>query len=317
MAIHIARKTINKIDSSIQQDGGNAYRGWLQRVLPHIGDAYRQDEDGFRSHMGASLLGQECARVPWYNFRWTETGQFEGRILRLFNRGHMEEARFIALLLSIGCEVFQQDENGKQYRVNFADGHGGGSGDGIVKGLPEAPEAIALCEFKTHGDKSFIELAGKLDEWRQHLAGKGSFTGKGLRESKFEHFVQMQIYMRLMNLNVGLYMAINKNTDDLYGEFVPLDTEVADQFILRGEKLVKMHAPPERLSESPGFWKCRFCGHKGICHLKKEPLKNCRTCIYSEPQESATWHCNLHKKKLTTSEQMQGCTSYEMSKAYG
>lgn len=317
MAIYIARQTINKIDSSIQADSGNAYRGWLQRVLPHIGDAYRQDEGGFRSHMGASLLGNECARVPWYNFRWTVKGQFEGRMMRLFNRGHLEEARFIAMLLSIGTEIYQQDENGKQFRISFADGHGGGSGDGIGKGLPEVPETSVLCEFKTHGEKSFMELAGKLDEWRAHLAGKGPFTGKGVREAKFEHYVQMQLYMRKMELVAGLYMAVNKNTDDLYAEIVPLDTEIADMFFTRGEKLVPMHVPPERLSNSPGFWKCRFCEYKPVCHLKAKPEVNCRTCIYSEPQEDATWFCNLHKKKLSFNMQLSGCEKYELSKAYG
>lgn len=318
MAVHIAKQTLKKIDETIRFDQGNSYRGWLERVMPHIGDAYRQDEGGFRGHLGASLLGNECARVPWYNFRWTVKSDFDGRMVRLFNRGHIEEARFIALLLSIGCEVYQQDENGKQFRIKFADGHGGGSGDGIAKNVPDLqPDQTTLLEFKTHGEKSFIELAGKLDEWRDFLAGRNSFTGKGVREAKFEHYVQMQLYMRKMGLAVGLYMAVNKNTDDIYAELVPLDSHIADQFLQRGEKLVPMHVPPDKLSTSPGFWKCRFCEYKSVCHLKKAPQINCRTCIYSEPTENAEWRCNLHKKSLTLQEQQDGCQQYEVSKAYG
>ena len=51
--------------------------------------------------------------------------------------GHLEEGRFIALLLACGVEFYQHDENGEQFRVKFA-GHGGGSGDGIAIEVPDS-----------------------------------------------------------------------------------------------------------------------------------------------------------------------------------
>ena len=42
-------------------------------------------------------------------------------MLRLFNRGHIEEARFIAMLLTIGMPVYQQDAEGKQFRIHFGE----------------------------------------------------------------------------------------------------------------------------------------------------------------------------------------------------
>lgn len=316
MAIHIARKTVQAIDNAIKADGGDSYRSWLQKVLPHIGDAYRQEGDDFRTHLGASVLGNECARVPWYNFRWTSKGEFDGRILRLFNRGHLEEARFIAMLLTIGCEVLQQDENGKQFRVKFANGHGGGSGDGVVRYLPDLGDTYALSEFKTHNDKSFTELAGKPEEWRDCVYKDKPFTGKGVRETKFEHYVQMQIYMRLMELPVGLYMAVNKNTDDLYAELVMLDTTIADEFIERGRLLAYSHTPPNRLGNSAGFWKCRFCEFKAPCHLRKAPLLNCRTCNHSDVVDDGNWSCTLKRKLLSKAEQVRGCEHYKVLKAF-
>ena len=132
--ITLASKTIAKIDAMIKADQGASFRGWLGKVIPHMGDAYRTDEDGHRSHMGASLIGGECPRAIWYGFRWATKSNFEGRLLRLFNRGHLEEARFIAMLLMIGCEVYQQDAEGNQFRISHAEGHLGGSGDGVVIG---------------------------------------------------------------------------------------------------------------------------------------------------------------------------------------
>lgn len=319
-AVTIAIRTLTLIDQMIKEDQGARFRGWLGKVISHIGDAYRTDEDGHRTHMGASLLGGECPRAIWYNFRWATKSNFEGRLLRLFNRGHIEEARFIAMLLMIGAEVYQQDANGKQYRISFAEGHAGGSGDGVALHIPDIPQGTAaLCEFKTHGEKSFIELAGKLDEWRAYLEDpmRNPFCGKGVREAKFEHYVQMQLYMRKMGLACALYVAVNKNTDDLYAEIVTLNSELADQFLARGEKLVWMTDPPEKINASPGFFKCRFCDHRPVCHLKAAPDRNCRTCVYAEPGKGATWVCRLHDSVIDKETQLKGCSDYTMLKVYG
>lgn len=313
MTVHIATKTLKAIKDCIEADQGAKFRQALGQVIPHMGDAFRGEDEGFRSHMGASLIGGECARSIWYGWRWATKPKFDDRILRLFNRGHLEEARFIAMLLSAGVAVYQQDEHGKQFRISHAGGHFGGSGDGIGVGLPELNHGTpALLEFKTHGEKSFIELAGKLDEWRGFLEGRNHFTGKGVRDAKFEHYVQMNIYMRKMGIPVALYGAVNKNTDDLYMEIVVLDTAIADQFLARGEKLIEMNAPPKRLSDSPGFWKCRFCDHKAMCHkLPKATVeRNCRTCQFSKPSNDGNWVCTKHDSIIPKETQLIGCPDY-------
>lgn len=293
--ITLATKTVAMIDDMIQKDQGSAYRGWLGQVIPHMGDAYRVGEENFRSHLGASLLGGECARSIWYGFRWTKKSNFPGRILRLFNRGHLEEARFIAMLLMIGCKIFQQDENGKQYRISWAEGHAGGSGDGIAIGIPDLPpDTPTLTEFKTHNDASFKEL-----------------KTKGVREAKFEHYVQMNIYLRKMGLTSALYLAVNKNTDELYGEILHLDSYTADQFIERGEKIVWLEKAPDKINQSPAFFKCKFCDFHSVCHRGDTPSVNCRTCAYSKPSTEGRWVCNLEDAYIDKDVQLVGCPKYE------
>lgn len=316
MTIRIAYETLRKFEESVAADQGSSFRGWLGKVISHIGDAYRTGEDGHRTHMGASLIGGECPRAIWYNFRWVTKPKFSGRIIRLFNRGHLEEARFIALLLSIGCQVYQQDENGNQFRVSHVGGHFGGSGDGIVVNCPDVPTgASCLTEFKTHGEKSFVELAGKLDEWRKHVERPKMypFTGKGVRNAKFEHYVQMNIYMRKMGIPIALYVAVNKNTDDIYAEVILLDTEIADQFLERGEKLVWAEKPPAKINQSAGFYKCRFCDHRPVCHMGAAPDRNCRTCIFSKPVADGKWACtqpDVATDDIPKAIQLTGCDHY-------
>lgn len=297
MTVYIATKTLAAIDAQIEGDQGIEFRRNLALVLPHMKDAYRTDSDGHRSHMGASMIAKECGREVWYNFRWAVKPKFPARIIRLFNRGHLEEARFIAMLLAIGCEVFQQDAAGNQFRISDCEGHFGGSGDGIVVGLPDLdPNVPALCEFKTHNAKSFTEL-----------------KAKGLVEAKPEHYGQMTTYMTKMGLAVGLYAAVNKDNDDVYMELIHMNSTYGGVLVQRADTLVWADKPPERLGKTPGFWKCKFCDYKLVCHSKGIPDRNCRTCQYSSPGKAAVWNCsNDICPGVIPKELMQtGCSHYE------
>lgn len=278
-----AVQTMAAIEECVRRDQGNTYRMWLERVIPHIGDAYRSDDEGFRTHLGASVIGDECERKVWYGFRWATKPMFEGRLLRLFNRGHLEEARFIALMLTIGCEVYQQDEHGKQFRISDHGGHFGGSLDSKLIGIPDLPPGtVALGEYKTHNDKSFQNV-----------------KANGVREAKPEHYTQMQIYMRKQMLSYGVYFAVNKNDDEIWAEVVPIDHTHADGQIARAGKIIFMQTAPAKLSKSPGFFKCKWCDHRPVCHLSAPPARNCRTCQHAIPLEDGRWSCTSEARQMT------------------
>lgn len=298
MAMIKAVQTLKAIEDAIARDQGAAYRQNLERVLPHIGDAYRGHDDPFRTHLGASVIGRECGREIWYGFHWTTKPHFKGRMLRLFNRGHLEEGRFIAALLTIGVQIFQQDENGKQFRISDVGGHFGGSGDGVAVGIPDLPPGTpCLLEFKTHNDKSFQKL-----------------VKEGVRGAKFEHYVQMNTYMRKMGLAVAMYGAVNKNDDDFHFEIVHLDSAVADQFTDRARQIILMRQAPAKISESPGWFACSWCDHKPVCHLGATPARNCRTCKHSDARDDGQWHCTLQgfEQVIPKELQLSGCSHYEV-----
>lgn len=306
MTPRIAAQTLAAISVAMEKDQGARYRTLLRELMPLAEDAYRGEEDAFRSHLGASLIGRECARELWYSFHWTTAPTFEGRMLRLFNRGHLEEPRMVALLRLIGCTVWQLDENGKQFRVSGYKGHFGGSMDGVVLGLPEMPDEPALAEFKTHNDKSFQKL-----------------KGDGVREAKLEHYVQMQIYMGKNALRWALYMAVNKNDDDLYAELVAFDRETFERFDQRAAGIIDAQEAPPRISESPGWYKCKICPFAPVCHGAALPDVNCRTCRWSTPVEGGKWVCENPKVmaehgqttpvELDKETQLRGCPHYEMN----
>jgi ribosomal protein S27E len=303
----LASKTMAAIDSAMTADQGAAFRGHLANLMPLAGDAYSTKQEDWRNHLGASLIGRECSRELWYSFHWATRNRFDGRMLRLFNRGHLEEPRMIAMLLTIGCQVWQVDANGKQFRVDGHRGHFGGSLDGVVLGIPEAPDQPVLAEFKTHGEKSFLKL-----------------QGEGVMKAKWEHFVQMQIYMGKNNLQLAIYMAVNKNTDELHAELVQFDQREYDRALARSVAIIEAVEPPPKLNPSPGFFKCKCCDHHKVCHLGAAPAVTCRSCVHSRVEDDGCWRCSEPMADaaygdvidLDSTAQRAACDSYSLNPVF-
>lgn len=303
----IATQTMQAIADALYKDQGAKFRSFLKELYAKADDIYSQDQFPFRTHLGASVIGDECARKTWYNWHWAKELKFDGRMLRLFNRGHAEEPRFIALLMMINCEIWQYDTNGKQYKINGHGGHYGGSLDGVALGIPEFPELPGLVEFKTHSDKSFNEL-----------------RAVGVQRAKIQHFHQMQQYMGFHKLTFALYMAANKNNDEIYAEIIMFDKLYYDKYFALAKVIIVSKVPLEKLSKNPKFYVCGYCDFKAVCHGKDLPARNCRTCVHAEASLkgiNGDWLCTnaLHKVNniapipLTKQEQLDGCLNYELN----
>jgi len=119
-------------------------------------------EDWRRLHLGASIIGTECSRALWYSFRWVSPPGFDGRMLRLFERGQREEDWVIEELTELGWEVKATDDDGNQWRFEEFGGHFGGSIDGAVLGVPGAEKTWHLLEVKTSNDRRFRTLQNRM-----------------------------------------------------------------------------------------------------------------------------------------------------------
>ena len=58
----LATKTKLAIDTALEVDGGAKFRSLLREAINACGDAFDPEEQTFRSHLGCSLLGKQCAR---------------------------------------------------------------------------------------------------------------------------------------------------------------------------------------------------------------------------------------------------------------
>ena len=254
------------------------------------------EENGFRNHLGASQIGHSCDRYLWNVLHHAFRKRVEARMVRLWDRGHKEEPRFVRMLESIGIQVKAVDDNGKQFRCKFS-GHGGGSCDGFGFGFPEYPEEWVLLEFKTHGEKSYDQL-----------------IKNGVKLSKPLHYAQMQVYMRQFGVSKAYYMAVNKNTDAIHTEWVYLDEAYADHQLNRAHGIIYAEHVPEKISESSAYYECRMCDFRPVCFHKEEPNKNCRTCKQVVANEDGTWGCKYNLvQDLDTS---NPCSVYEKNDVF-
>lgn len=246
----------------------------VTKIFQHYED---NQEDGRRPHLGASVIGKPCERALWFSFRWATIKRHPGRLLRLFETGQLAEARFVTNLKAIGVDVSEiNPATGKQYSISDFGGHFSGSMDGVGLGFPEAPKSWAVLEFKTHSAKSFADLV-------KH----------GVAKSKSEHMSQVQTYMGYTGMERAAYLAVNKDTDDLYFEWIHFDPTQFAQIKARAERIIRAAEPPLRISNDPSFFQCKFCDHWETCHGVKAPAVSCRTCIHSTPEVDGDrrWSC--------------------------
>lgn len=257
-----------------------------------IDKAYEDRKEKQRYHLGVSMIGNKCDRWLWLSFRWAVIKKFNGRMLRLFKRGHDEEQRIINDLRMIGIDI--HSTGGNQSQVSFGC-HVSGSIDGIINsGVPTAPQKKHIAEFKTHSKKSFDDL-----------------EKNGVEKSKPIHYAQMQVYMLGMKIDRALYYAVCKDDDRIYTERVRLDRDYAQKLVDRAKRIALEDRLPEPISTDPTWFECRFCDAYDFCHKTKLTEEvNCRTCAHSTAKEDSTWFCEKHQDLIPNEFQTKGCDDH-------
>lgn len=257
----------------------------------------RNASEQARTYLGASIIGKECARAIWYDFRWATKPSFDGRMLRLFQTGHLAEPRFVADLRSIGVEVYDSNPaTGKQFGFVDLAGHMRGHMDGCARYIPGGGQKWHVLEFKTHSSKSFADL-----------------RKKGVKASKPQHYSQMQWYMGQSSMDRALYLAVNKDTEELHSERIEFDKVHFEQLQAKAERIIFSVDAPPKISEDSKYYICNMCDHNAVCHGHKVPALSCRTCVHATPEREGdgAWSCAAAGRQVIPVEiQRAGCPKH-------
>jgi len=208
-----------------------------------------------RTYLGGSRVGEPCARKLVYEVTQAEIDAgkgFEGRTLRIFDVGHQFETLSIRWLRAAGFDLRTHRHDGGQFGFATADGRIRGHIDGVIVGGPDIGIGWpALWEHKALNARSWGDLA-------RH----------GVQRSKPVYYAQLQVYMAYMELETALFTALNKDTQALHHEIVPLDVRAAQDLsdkavgVLRAAESGEL---PPRIASNPDFYLCRWCAYATRC----------------------------------------------------
>jgi hypothetical protein len=205
-----------------------------------------------RTHIGASMLADPCARRVAYAWRGDPGAPLEGRALRIFETGHAIERLLTSWLERAGFDLRTTDPaTGEQYA--FADGPIEGHADGIIVNGPNVGFGYpVLWECKGLNDRS----------WQDTVKN-------GVRVSKPIYYGQCCLYMAYFDIRACLFTAVNKNDQSIYHELIPLDLAEAQRLVDRAVGIVRGSLPP-RISLAPTRI-CAFCQFNAQCWEEETP----------------------------------------------
>jgi hypothetical protein len=122
----------------------------------------------------------------------------------------------------------------------------------------------------------------------------------------------MCAYGKHFQFRYGMYIAVNKNDDDLHIEIVELDWNLAHDLMNKAQDIIEAKFRPQRISDNPAYYECKYCAAREVCHQGLAPLRNCRTCKNSSIENEGKWSCDLTGKFLSEEDQLIGCEKYEL-----
>jgi hypothetical protein len=209
-----------------------------------------------REYLGASRLGLQCERALQYEFAKAPVDagrETEGRILRIFARGHVMEDCMVAWLRDAGFDLRTRKANGEQFGFSALGGRLQGHIDGVIVGGPDGFGYPALWECKCLGSKSWRDL-------EKHK----------LAVSKPIYHAQVVLYQAYLQLHEypAIFTALNADTMEIYTELVPFDAALAQRMSDRALRVITATEASELLPRGfndSSHFECRMCAWQDRC----------------------------------------------------
>lgn len=256
-----------------------------------------------RGYLGMSQIGESCARKLWYSFRWAGREAFKADTLKRFADGHRTEDLVIdRLRLVEGLDLFSTNEAGGQLRVTDHGGHFSGHLDGTVEGLLQAPKTRHVLEVKCVSDKKFTEF-------KKAVADLGE--KQALRKWNPVYYAQAQAYMHYTGLHRHYIVVATPGGRDWTSARTEYNAADALQLVTKAKRIIDAQEPPDKISNTPSWYECKWCAFSPICHNNEMPARNCRSCLHSEIQSEGRWFCQRWGKQLSHDEQAEGCAVHK------
>lgn len=229
----------------------------------------RRAKEPKRLYLGASQLGDPCARKLCYSYSQTPPDQeLSAKAIRIFDVGHQMEdfiggyqdgadgvfktaaARWFH---DAGFDLKVKNSKGEQFGWSALDGKMRGHIDGVFLGGPKIPNMRypAIWETKALSKKNWNKI-------KKH----------GLMIGNDTYFGQVQINMAYLDTFYTLFTALNKDTEETHHELIEFDHIKAQRLSDRALSVIRAVESGtllERVASNPDFYLCQWCDYKARC----------------------------------------------------
>jgi hypothetical protein len=216
----------------------------------------KEKDNKRRTYLGASSLGDSCSRKIQYRYMGVPIDKnrgFSAQTLRIFQFGHEIELIVARLLRQAGFDLRVEDKNGEQFGFSIAEGEIKGHIDGVICSGPLDTSYPMLWECKSANDRKFKE-----------------FQTKGVTVANPVYAAQVALYQAYMQLtdNPCLFTVLNKNTSEIYYEFMPFNKALAQEVSDKAVSILEATKANEilpRLAQSRDYFACKYCEFQDSC----------------------------------------------------
>lgn len=214
------------------------------KKLSKLIDKIKTKPDEPRPYIGASSIGSDCMRQIWYGYKGYEGEQHTPRMQRNIDIGKRFESMVLDWLEAAGVKVERPSE--KNNYLSFSDNE--------------------ITYFCGHADALLPKLDAVIDVKVIKASSWREFVRKGLFSWSPVYYAQLQSYMGMGDIPYAYLMALNKDTGELHDERIAFDANYYKSLKMRAEMIAISESEPPRVSNHPGWWLCKICKYKGVCH---------------------------------------------------
>lgn len=230
----------------------------IKANLPDIAGAWRAYKEKKiqvfpQNTLRASSIGHPCDRYHYHSIHdWKEKALHDAVTQSIFDEGNLHEDNAIAELKNMGFQIIEPQRS-FQLDKPLITGHI----DGMLRW-----EGQDFCfDVKSTSPYVFEKMNSAEDMLFSKRYYHRMYPG------------QLQIYLLMAGLEVGVFIFKNKLTGEFKPIWMQIDYDFAEQILKRAERVyaaLKKESPPERIND---FDICKECPFKQIClpDLKSGP----------------------------------------------
>lgn len=199
-----------------------------------------QDEP--RNYIGASIIGSDCLRQIWYEFKGEESEDVPIKTRRNWMIGKILEGLILNWIERCGIYIARNWLDLKSENISNFRGH-------LDAVWIKNDEAHAIIEIKTAKDSSF-----KI------------FVKKGVKLWNPQYYAQIQSYMGMSGIFNAYILVLNKDNSELSDELVTFDPAFYKQLEEKALMISTAVYPPPKINSSPLWYQCKTCKFNKVCH---------------------------------------------------